>query len=576
VKGERVRAFLILTLLLAGMSTIILHIQPVKAEPRTIIVPDDYAKIQWAVGNASDGDTIFVRSGTYYEHLTIKKAISLIGENRGTTIIDGNKTGTVVLIYARNCTFGGFTVQNSGGSWPDTGIRIYMGSDNTVDNNIVTNNDFGIRVDYSHRNTVFNNTVVSNTNIGISIDFGSTNNNVSNNIASQNYVDGICVRLGSDSNTVSRNTVALNTYEYSPYGIEVRDSSNNKVTDNNVTAHTFNIILERNAPNTIITNNWLKNGFYGIAIMSSSNCRAIGNFALNNTVGFYAGDSDSCVISSNTAIKSSWYGLRLSDCIKCTFVNNTIKDSSCGITMYHLIPCVGEPSNKTTGNNTIFNNNFINNTIQAYLTCKDELGYEPPNKWDNGYPSGGNYWSDYKGQDLYHGPYQNLTGSDGIGDTPYVIDANNTDRFPLMALFTMFDAGTWNGVSCNVDLVSNSTVSAFYFNPAEGPFISFNVTGSSGTKGFSRIAIPKQLLWVKPPAQWVVLVGGVTVTPTVTEDANYTYLYFTYAHSTKIVQITGTNVVPEFPTWTPMLLTFIVLTVAIAITKRRLPKTPKA
>ncbi|MEM2569530.1 MAG: hypothetical protein QXT67_06305, partial [Candidatus Bathyarchaeia archaeon] len=47
-------------------------------------------------------------------------------------------------------------------------------------------------------------------------------------------------------------------------------------------------------------------------------------------------------------------------------------------------------------------------------------------------PSGGNYWSDYTGADLYSGPYQNMTGSDGLGDAPYIIDADNRDRYPLM------------------------------------------------------------------------------------------------------------------------------------------------
>jgi hypothetical protein len=60
---------------------------------------------------------------------------------------------------------------------------------------------------------------------------------------------------------------------------------------------------------------------------------------------------------------------------------------------------------------------------------------ESVNRWDNSYPSGGNYWSDYTGFDLYSGPYQNETGSDGIGDTPYVIDADNQDNYPLEKLF---------------------------------------------------------------------------------------------------------------------------------------------
>jgi len=54
------------------------------------------------------------------------------------------------------------------------------------------------------------------------------------------------------------------------------------------------------------------------------------------------------------------------------------------------------------------------------------------NVWDNGYPSGGNYWSDYNGTDMYGGSYQNETGSDGIGDTPYVINEKNRDNYPLM------------------------------------------------------------------------------------------------------------------------------------------------
>jgi hypothetical protein len=80
-------------------------------------------------------------------------------------------------------------------------------------------------------------------------------------------------------------------------------------------------------------------------------------------------------------------------------------------------------------NNTIYHNNFINNTQQAQVTP----GHA--DVWDHGYPSGGNYWSDYNGTDSYSGPHQNETGSDGIGDTPYTIDGNNTDRYPLVKPF---------------------------------------------------------------------------------------------------------------------------------------------
>jgi len=58
------------------------------------------------------------------------------------------------------------------------------------------------------------------------------------------------------------------------------------------------------------------------------------------------------------------------------------------------------------------------------------FGYS--SSWDDDYPSGGNYWSNYTGVDVKSGSYQNETGSDGIGDTPYIIDANNIDDYPLV------------------------------------------------------------------------------------------------------------------------------------------------
>jgi hypothetical protein len=113
------------------------------------------------------------------------------------------------------------------------------------------------------------------------------------------------------------------------------------------------------------------------------------------------------------------------------------------------------------------------------------------NTWDNGYPSGGNYWSDYNGTDSFSGPYQNLPGSDFIGDTPYVINSNNTDHYPLMIPYeteppiitilspenktysanavpltlTVDEATSWIGYSldgqANVTITENTTLSDF-------------------------------------------------------------------------------------------------------------------
>lgn len=76
----------------------------------------------------------------------------------------------------------------------------------------------------------------------------------------------------------------------------------------------------------------------------------------------------------------------------------------------------------------VFHNNFVNSTAPP----TDAAGSE--NAWDDGYPSGGNFWSDYNGSDRCKGPAQDDCSSpDGIGDTPYRIDADSVDRYPLMS-----------------------------------------------------------------------------------------------------------------------------------------------
>ncbi|HXX88113.1 MAG TPA: NosD domain-containing protein, partial [Candidatus Acidoferrum sp.] len=98
--------------------------------------------------------------------------------------------------------------------------------------------------------------------------------------------------------------------------------------------------------------------------------------------------------------------------------NNTVSSNTASANIYGVWL-------DSSSNNTLYHNNFMNNTYQVGTV-------NSTNTWDDGYPSGGNYWSDYTGVDKYSGPNQNYLGSDGIGDTPYVIDANNTDHYPLM------------------------------------------------------------------------------------------------------------------------------------------------
>ncbi|MEM3784039.1 MAG: NosD domain-containing protein [Candidatus Bathyarchaeia archaeon] len=244
----------------------------------------------------------------------------------------------------------------------------------------------------------------------------------------------------------------------------------------------------------------------------------------------------------------------------------------------------------SSNNNVIHHNNFLGNTIQAYTY--NSFG----NMWDGGYPSGGNYWSDHVvvelipelfgggkryggpgGIDLHGGPYQNETGSDGISDVPYTINADNKDRYPLMDLVNLFIDG-WLEVPGWINIVSNSTISDFCLNLNE-TFIRFKVSGEGGTTGYCRVVLPKRILRTENN-QWTVLIDGEPVDPRVAEDVNNTCLYFTYNHSVRTVEIRAVRVVQEpideenpptptpptqTPTPEPLPITWIAAIVIIAI-----------
>jgi len=118
----------------------------------------------------------------------------------------------------------------------------------------------------------------------------------------------------------------------------------------------------------------------------------------------------------------------------------------------------------------------------------------------------------------------------------------------------------------DVYTITNSTISNFKFSQSD-KMISFNVTGPSGTIGFCNVTIPKNLMW----GEFTVLVNGESpIELILSSNATHNSFYFTFEFQHSKVQIIATEVAPEFPIWTSMLLILIVLTVAIAIYKRRL------
>jgi parallel beta-helix repeat protein len=146
--------------------------------------PNNYTKIQDAIDDAVAGDTVFVYNGTYYENVVVEKSISLIGEDRDSTVINGNSNGRVVYITANYTLIIGFKIQNG-----NDGIYLYNCKYSGIARNIISNNNgTGIHIcNYSYFNTIVENEIINNS-IGVDIPSGTgfyniiTHNNFINNL----------------------------------------------------------------------------------------------------------------------------------------------------------------------------------------------------------------------------------------------------------------------------------------------------------------------------------------------------------------------------------------------------------
>jgi len=169
-------------------------------------------------------------------------------------------------------------------------------------------------------------------------------------------------------------------------------------------------------------------GYGGITIQNSHNGSIISNIIRDNGYGIHLSDSSSYTISLNTLTNNTWGGIELESSQRNNVTGNDINENQWGIRVI------------TSQDNMFYQNNIVNNTYQTYL-------YESPtNAWDDGYPSGGNYWSNYAGADLYSGPDQNITGSDGIIDTPYDVNSYSQDHYPLKKPYVLGDLNRDGGV----------------------------------------------------------------------------------------------------------------------------------
>jgi parallel beta-helix repeat protein len=300
----------------------------------------------------------------------------------------------------------------------ELGMLLEFSYDNTIIYNNFTDSDTGILFLDSERNRILNNNM-SGVYIGMNLLFGNKNNTIANNTVFSSRF-GIRLYWKYESNTIFNNTVSTSE----GIGIFVHGcdepmahpyicSDRTIIANNTVFSSRFGILLSWSNINTIINNKVFGNEQVGISVGSSFNYTLAGNDVSNNGNGISLHSSGSGSIFNNTVSSNVWDGVQLGGTYSHDISGNTISSNRRGLSL------------SDSYGTLIFHNNFINNVDQAY----DDHGNE--NAWDHDYPVGGNYWNDYNGLDWFHGPNQDQLGSDGIGDTPYDIDTDSLDRYPL-------------------------------------------------------------------------------------------------------------------------------------------------
>ena len=226
--------------------------------PRTLYVggsgPGNYTRIQDAIDNASDGDTIYVYPGLYVEHLRIGKSINLIGENRDATVIDGDHKGDVLKIsHVNHVNISGFTIRNSGDL--SSGIKMDSTGYTMISNCKIINNYGGIEGYHSNNITITDNIINNNGWCGIFMYYGEivivdniiiTGNgwcdnaqysgvafhNTGNVIVKDSVINGNgrgleCI-FSHGNNIITGNTISNNIY----FGLSLFLSNNTEVSSN--------------------------------------------------------------------------------------------------------------------------------------------------------------------------------------------------------------------------------------------------------------------------------------------------------------------------------------------------------
>ena len=340
-------------------------------------------------------------------------------------------------VYAVTNTFssGGFTFYGSTASHFNTH---YISADNTVAGRPIIFIAYGhdIYLDgvmaaqvivASAESVILSNLDISNVSQGVVLAYVS-HAVIGNCTFTSNLYS--CVKLYyCDNVTLVGNLISDCLY----YALETISSSYVTVVDNFVAGNSYGIVMRYRSDFAVIERNTAYNNFAAVLLyQASGGVRVLENDLSYNDIGIFMSGSTGSQVAGNMIAMNALQGILMES---------------------------GSTSN------TFYHNNMMANAVQV----AEE--YAGANTWDIGYPSGGNYWSDYLGADEYSGVDQADPGSDGIGDTPYVLTSGSQDDYPLMwpygselpvpttPVATYSRTAITNGVRINILSITDANVS---------------------------------------------------------------------------------------------------------------------
>jgi PGF-pre-PGF domain-containing protein len=277
----KILAILILLVLVVSCATLSIAVD--NNVTNTIYVPDDYAKIQWAVDNATAGDTIIVRDGTYTENIVVnKRCLTIKSENGYATVQAANTSDSVFEVTADYVNISGFTAKNS---FSCAGISLNDVVHCNISYNKVSKNYRGIDFSSGNFNLIADNIITDNKGEAICLYYGSNYNRIEDNKISNNTWGVWIGYYGSSShNIVSCNNIT-GTKQYGAINVCGNATSNNTIINNTVLNNRFGISLEKSNNNTVMNNIASNNTLAGIALYYSSNNTVEENNVSNNYGG---------------------------------------------------------------------------------------------------------------------------------------------------------------------------------------------------------------------------------------------------------------------------------------------------